>query len=67
MDNVKMDLAMIGWGGIDWIGLSGWRQVESSCQCNNDPSGSIKCWEVIERLHNRWPISSIELVSWLAG
>jgi hypothetical protein len=21
MDNIKMDLVKIGWGGVDWIGL----------------------------------------------
>jgi hypothetical protein len=22
MDNMKMDLGVIGWGGVDWIGLA---------------------------------------------
>jgi hypothetical protein len=22
MDNIKMDLVEIGWGGVDWIGLA---------------------------------------------
>jgi hypothetical protein len=22
MDNIKMDLLEIGWGGVDWIGLA---------------------------------------------
>jgi hypothetical protein len=22
MDNIKMDLLQIGWGGVDWIGLA---------------------------------------------
>jgi hypothetical protein len=22
VDNIKMDLAEIGWGGVDWIGLA---------------------------------------------
>jgi hypothetical protein len=26
--------------------------VESSCECGNEISGSIKCWETIEWLHN---------------
>jgi hypothetical protein len=25
-----------------------YRQIESSCECGNEPSGSIKCWETIE-------------------
>jgi hypothetical protein len=28
--------------------------VESSCECGNEPSGSIKCWETIKLLHNLW-------------
>jgi hypothetical protein len=31
-----------GWGGMDWIDL-----VQ-----DNEPSGSIKCWELLEWLHN---------------
>jgi hypothetical protein len=26
--------------------------VESSCECGYEPSGSMKCWETIEWLHN---------------
>jgi hypothetical protein len=26
--------------------------VEGSCEHSNEPSGSIKCWEVLEWLHN---------------
>jgi hypothetical protein len=29
--------------------------VESSCELGNGPSGSIKCWETTEWLHNLWP------------
>jgi hypothetical protein len=29
--------------------------VESSCERGNEPSGSIKCWETTEGLHNLWP------------
>jgi hypothetical protein len=33
---------------------SGSRQgpVEGSCEGGNKPSGSIKCWEILEWLHN---------------
>jgi hypothetical protein len=31
--------------GLDWSG-SGYVQVESSCECGNEPLGSIKCWEL---------------------
>jgi hypothetical protein len=30
--------------------------VESSCEIGNKPSGSIKCWESTEWLHNLWPL-----------
>jgi hypothetical protein len=26
--------------------------VQGSCECGNEPSGSIKRWEVLEWLHN---------------
>jgi hypothetical protein len=47
VDNIKMDVLEIGWGGVDWIGLAQDRH-------RNEPS----CWE-----HNWWPLSSIQLVS----
>jgi hypothetical protein len=57
MDNIKMDLGEIRWGGVDWIGLAQdrgkWR--ENSCECCNE-HGSIKCWETFEWLHNWWAL-----------
>jgi hypothetical protein len=41
--------------GLDWSG-SGYGQVESSCECGNEPSGSTNCCESIEWLHNLWPV-----------
>jgi hypothetical protein len=35
IDNIKMDLLEIGLNVVDWIGKLG-----------NEPSGSIKCWEL---------------------
>jgi hypothetical protein len=35
------------WCGVDWSG-SGYGPVESSCESGNEPTGSIKCWEVLE-------------------
>jgi hypothetical protein len=52
--------------GLDWSGLRQ-GQVESSCECSNEPSDFIKCWEV-SRVSSR-PVpaqvvhSSIELVT----
>jgi hypothetical protein len=42
VNNIKMNLREIGWGGMGWIDL-----VQ-----NRESSGSIKCWEVLEQLHN---------------
>jgi hypothetical protein len=44
--NIKMNLTEIGWGwrGLDWYG-EGQGQAGSSCECSNERSGSIKCWE----------------------
>jgi hypothetical protein len=34
MDNIRMDLGGVGWGGVDWIGLAQdrnrWRALENS-------------------------------------
>jgi hypothetical protein len=46
-----MDLREIGWGGMNWIDLA----QEKSCGHGNEPSPSIKCWEVLGQLHN-WRI-----------
>jgi len=38
------------WGhGLDRSG-SGQGQVSASCECGNDPSGSVKCGEFLEGL-----------------
>jgi hypothetical protein len=36
-----------------WLGIV---QVESSCELGNEPSGSVKCCETTEWLHNLWPL-----------
>ena len=33
--------------GTDLSG-SGWGQLESACECDNEPSGSIKCGEFFD-------------------
>jgi hypothetical protein len=51
VDNIKMDLREIKWDGMDWIVLAQDRdQVGGSCEHGNEPSGSMKCWEVLEFL-----------------
>jgi hypothetical protein len=56
MHSIKMDLVQVGWGDVEWTGLAQDREKWSSCECSNEPSGSIKCWETIERLYNRRPL-----------
>jgi hypothetical protein len=47
-NNIKMYLREVGWGqGLDRFG-SGWGQVAGSCECGNEPSGSIKCGEFLQ-------------------
>jgi hypothetical protein len=49
VDNIKMNLSEIGWGGVDQIDLGQNRdKVECSCKYGNELSGSIKCWKVLE-------------------
>jgi hypothetical protein len=43
VDNIRMELREIGWGGMDWIVLAeDGGPVECSCEHVNEPSGSIK-------------------------
>jgi hypothetical protein len=44
-DNIKMDYQEVECGGMDWIELA---QVASTCECGNEPSGSIKCEEFLD-------------------
>jgi hypothetical protein len=41
--NIKIDLTEIGW--MIWPGQ---RPVVCSCEHNNEPSGSIKYWGILE-------------------
>jgi hypothetical protein len=57
MDNIKMDLLEVGWGGVGWIGLTQdkdkWRALVNAVM---NLRGCIECWETIEWLHNWWPL-----------
>jgi hypothetical protein len=46
VNNIKMDLREIGWDGVDWIDMAQDRDH------GIEPSGCLKCWEVLEWLHN---------------
>jgi hypothetical protein len=49
VNNIKMDLREIGWGGMDWIDLAQNRDPwRDSCEHGNEPSSAIKCWEFLE-------------------
>jgi hypothetical protein len=56
VDNIKTDFGETGWDGVEWMVWLNIGQVESSCECNNEPSGSMKCWETIKWLQNWWPL-----------
>jgi hypothetical protein len=51
VDNIRMDLGVVGWGDVDWIGLAKDRNRWSSCKFGIEPSVSTKCWETIQ-----WPL-----------
>jgi hypothetical protein len=37
----------VGGHGLERCG-SGWGQVADTCECGNELSGSIKCWEFLD-------------------
>jgi hypothetical protein len=50
VDNIKMDLGEIGWGGVDWIGLA---QDRDKRRALLNPVMKLRvtyvqCWEIIE-------------------
>jgi hypothetical protein len=48
-DNIKIDLQEVGCWGMDWIQLAQDKgQVVGTCECGNEPSGSIKCGEFLD-------------------
>jgi len=41
-----------GIGGMDWIDLAQEGLVAGTCECGNEPLGSIKCGEFLDYLRN---------------
>jgi hypothetical protein len=55
VDNIKMDLREIGWDDVNWVDMAQDReQWKGSCEHDIEHSVSMKCWEVLEWLHNYW-------------
>jgi hypothetical protein len=48
VDNIKIDFREIEWDSMDWIDVA----QDGSSEHGNESSASIKCWEVLEWLHN---------------
>jgi len=41
----------VGYGGMDWIKMAQDQdKVAGTCDCGNEPSGSIKCGEFLDLL-----------------
>jgi hypothetical protein len=56
VDNIKMNFVEIGCG-VDWIDLTKDKgKRETSFEHGNELSGSMKFWESVEWLHNRWAL-----------
>jgi hypothetical protein len=47
-DNIKMDLQEVGCGGMDWIELAQIETVAGTCECGNEPSGTVKYGEFLD-------------------
>jgi len=44
-----MDRQVVGCGGMEWIRVVQHRdRWGATCECGNEPSGSIKCWEFLD-------------------
>ena len=50
-DNIKLDLQEAGCRSVDWIELAQDREeVAGTCECGNEPAGSVKCGEFLDQL-----------------
>jgi hypothetical protein len=49
VENIKIDLREIGWGGMKWVDLAQDRdQCKALLKNGDEPAGSLNCWEVLE-------------------
>jgi hypothetical protein len=48
VDNIKINLVVIEWDGVDWIGLAQYRESAEFFECGKEPSGCTKCLETIQ-------------------
>ena len=47
-DYIKIVLQKVGCGGMAWIEMVQDGQVAGTCECGNEPPGSIKCGEFLD-------------------
>jgi hypothetical protein len=60
--DIKMDLRVIEWGGMDWIDLAQDRdQRRALVNTVMNLRGPIKCWEILEWLHNWRLLKKVQL------
>jgi len=43
-----MDLQEVGYGGMGWIKLARDKDMAGTCECGNEPSGSVKYGEILD-------------------
>ena len=48
-NNIQIDLQEVG-EGTHWLDVSEQEHVADSCECGNEPWGSIKCGEYLDWL-----------------
>jgi hypothetical protein len=52
VDNINMDLSVIGSGGLDWIFWFRIETIADICEHSNEPSSSMNFWEFLEWMSN---------------
>jgi hypothetical protein len=62
-NNIMMDLGDIGRGGTDWIVWFWIGPAKGSPEHGNEPSGSTKCWEILE-LQSNWCLLKKNSAPW---